>query len=90
MARTGLNHINQIAPAPSPAAWESEPFAIPGTLQECIDQLKEAKRDVKQIFKEIFAQRDSERRKNSGFGRIIVTDRQEECHDTSTVAESGR
>ena len=63
MARTGPNHdINQIAPAPWPAALESEPFAIPGTLQECIDQLKEAKQDVKQIIKESFAQRDSARR----------------------------
>ena len=63
MARTGLDHLTQLPVTPVPLDdWYTEPFEIPHTLQECVDQLKIAKLDVKSIVKNSFAQRDTERR----------------------------
>jgi hypothetical protein len=62
MARTGLDHTTPNAPEQSLVDWESELLVIPATLQECMIQLKEAKSAVKDIVKDSFAQRDSERR----------------------------
>ena len=61
MARTGLDHMSQMQ-EPSQTEWNTEPLVIPTTLRECIDQLKEAKREVKTIVKASFAHRDNERR----------------------------
>jgi hypothetical protein len=62
MARTGLNHMHQLPVEQlEPIDWNTEPFVIPSNLQECVDQLKEAKREVNRIVKDSYAQRDAER-----------------------------
>ena len=64
MARTGLDHLHQLpsATATDLQDWNTEPFEIPTTLQECVDKLCEAKRDVKRIVKDSYAHRDAEQR----------------------------
>ena len=61
MAQTGLYHTSQLTVEPLPKDnWTLEPLDIPSTLQECITQLNEARREVKTIVKNSFAQRDCE------------------------------
>jgi len=61
MARTALDNTAQLSPEHHQAQWE-EPFIIPQTVQECTEQIREAKRQVQEIVDSSFKQRDKERR----------------------------